>query len=218
MKPIFITGIGTDIGKTVASAVVTEALEADYWKPIQAGLAGVTDANQVKAWISNSRSQIHPETYLLNLPASPHIAARAEGIVIDQELILQNAKAICQSIGSRRLIIEGAGGLLVPLNEESLVVDLIQKLDASVILVSRKYLGSINHSLLTASYCKQRGIPVLGWIFNADDGAYQSDIVRWSGYPSLGTIPQLDPIDAPTIHGIAVTLAATLKSSLNHIA
>ena len=184
MQPIFITGIGTGVGKTIASAVVTEALQADYWKPVQAGFEEGTDALTIKNLLSNQTSVIYPESYKLQLPASPHIAAGEENIRIDLNHIVS-----CQpSSDTRHLIVEGAGGILVPLNENEFVIDLIEKLQARVILVSRNYLGSINHSLLTAAICKQRKLDVIGWLFNDQYLNYENEIVNWSGYTKIGSI------------------------------
>lgn len=185
MELIFITGIGTDIGKTIAASIVTEALGADYWKPIQAGLEDGTDTASISALVANPSIIIHPETYRLNTPASPHIAARIDGIYINPDTIVQQIP----DSQNKYLIIEGAGGLMVPLNEDEFVIDLIQKLKAKVILVSKNYLGSINHSLMTATICKQRNIPVIGWIFNQQYLNYEEEIVNWSGYPNLHSIP-----------------------------
>ncbi|HXL55099.1 MAG TPA: dethiobiotin synthase, partial [Chitinophagaceae bacterium] len=176
--PIFITGIGTGVGKTIVAAIITEALQANYWKPVQAGIEDGTDALQVKDLVTNTTSVIHPEVYNLSLAASPHIAARKDNVKIDLDVIVRNYEQLVT--GNRQsamdnqqlptancqLIIEGAGGILVPLNENEFVIDLIEKFHAKVILVSRNYLGSINHSLLTAAVCKQRKVNVTGWIFN----------------------------------------------------
>ena len=192
MASIFITGIGTGIGKTVVSAIITEALEADYWKPIQAGFEDGTDALQVGSLISNTKTIIHPEVYKLQMPASPHIAAREEGMVINLGNIVHHSSLITHHSS---LIIEGAGGILVPLNDNEFVIDLIEQLGAKVILVSRNYLGSINHSLLTAAICRQRNIDVVGWIFNDQYLDYEAEIVRWTGYPKIASIPFVDKID-----------------------
>ncbi|HEY6979020.1 MAG TPA: dethiobiotin synthase [Chitinophagaceae bacterium] len=200
-QPIFITGIGTDAGKTITAAIIVEALEADYWKPVQAGYENGTDALQVKNLITNTRSVIHPEAYKLSLAASPHIAARKDNVKIDLDLIVKKYEQLAtpaRHTGGRngkpetrnyKLIIEGAGGLLVPLNENEFVIDLIQKLSAKVILVSRNYLGSINHSLLTAAACKQKKLNVAGWIFNDQYMNYENEIVQWSGYKKIASIP-----------------------------
>ena len=196
---IFITGIGTGIGKTVVSAIVTEALEADYWKPIQAGFDHGTDALQVSSLITNTKTIIHPEVYKLHMPASPHIAARAEGERISIESIVNSKPSTANnfqlSTFNSRLVVEGAGGILVPLNDQEFVIDLIEQLGAKVILVSRNYLGSINHSLLTAAICKQRNIDVIGWIFNDQYLDYEEEIVRWTGYPKIASIPLAEKID-----------------------
>jgi dethiobiotin synthetase len=186
MNRIFVTGIGTGIGKTVISAMLTKALDADYWKPIQAGYEDGTDSEYVQKTLMGTTAKVHPEVYKLKKPASPHIAAREEGIHI-------SIPKICEQIPSinRNLIIEGAGGLLVPLNETAFVADLIKALDAKVILISRNYLGSINHSLLTARVCREMNIPVLGWIFNDQYLDYEEEIVRWSNFPRIASVPFL---------------------------
>jgi dethiobiotin synthetase len=181
MQPIFITGIGTGIGKTLVSAVVTEALGGHYWKPVQAGFDEGTDAGWVGERIGAKK--VFPELYRLRLPASPHIAARQEGIEISTDRIAAALPEV------RPLVVEGAGGLLVPLNDRQFVLDLIKRLDATVILVSRNYLGSINHSLLTAEVCRMHSLRVAGWIFNDQYLHYEQEIVQWSGIPHLGSIP-----------------------------
>lgn len=208
MRPIyFITGIGTGVGKTLAAAIVTEALQADYWKPVQAGFEEGTDRQWVQERISNKRSVLHPERYMLKLPASPHIAAREEGIQISIAAI---KAALPQS--DRPLVIEGAGGLLVPLNEQDFMADLARELGASLILVSRNYLGSINHSLLTAEVCRQQGLPVAGWIFNDHYGDYENEISAWSQLPILARIPFSTACDATFVQEQAGRWASSLRS------
>lgn len=209
-RPIFITGIGTEIGKTVVSAIVTEALEAHYWKPVQAGFETGTDAQRVQQLVTNSTTIIYPELYCLEMPASPHIAARAEQVTIDIDCIKEKAHQFLSESADRNLVIEGAGGLLVPLNEQQSIADLILSLNARVILVSRNYLGSINHSRLTAAYCKQVGIDVIGWIFNDQYLDYEDEIVTWSDLPSLGSIPYLSEINPTFIHQQAANIRSTL--------
>lgn len=181
---IFISGTGTGIGKTVVSAILAEAMKADYWKPVQAGYEAGTDSEWIKNVVTNTETVIHDETYKLKLAASPHIAAIKENNAIELQKITSELPSI-----ERMLIIEGAGGLMVPLNEEEFVADLITHLDLPVILVSRNQLGSINHSLLTAMACKLKGIRVIGWIFNDNYLDYENDIVRWTGIPKLANIP-----------------------------
>lgn len=211
MRPVFfITGIGTGVGKTLVSAILTEALDADYWKPIQAGFAEGTDALQVSQWLSNPDKKIQQEIYKLKLPASPHIAAREEGIVISLEQIKAAFDRLC--LESRRpLIIEGAGGLLVPLNESQTLLDLLKILDVPVIVVSRNYLGSINHSLLTANSLKQAGAKLAGWVFNDQFMHYETEISQWTEMPILGSIPFSDTPDKDFVRQQAGLIAPGLK-------
>lgn len=166
---LFITGIGTDVGKTIASAIVTEALEADYWKPIQAGDLDQSDTHKVKGYCSNKQTKFHPNAYALNTPASPHWAAAIDGIAID-------LNQISEPITTNHLVIEGAGGVLVPLNEKDCVMDLI-KSDYKVIVVSRHYLGSINHTLLTIETLKSRNLKVAGIIFSGNKNKATEEII-----------------------------------------
>jgi len=196
MQPFFVSGIGTGIGKTFISALLAEALRADYWKPVQAGYAEGTDKETVHSLISNRQTVIHPEVYRLKMPASPHIAAREENILIDPEQIGRQLQTMDPD---RPLIIEGAGGLLVPLNDSEMLIDLVKKLDAKLILVSRNYLGSINHSLMSAEICRYRQLPVAGWIFNDQFMDYEGEIVRWTGIPSLCSVPFLQSRTRETV-------------------
>jgi dethiobiotin synthetase len=215
MKPIFITGIGTGVGKTVVTAIITEALQADYWKPVQAGFDDGTDALTVKELISNTQTIIHPEVYKLQLPASPHIAAREENITIHLETIHHHySQLITHHSYNIPIVIEGAGGLLVPLNDNEFILDLIKKLDARVILVSRNYLGSINHSLLTAAVCKANNIDVIGWIFNDQYMHYEAEIEKWSGYQKIGAIPAATTINKAFVKEQAILIKDQLKRIL----
>jgi len=178
---LFITGIGTDVGKTIASAIVTQALEADYWKPIQAGDLENSDSHKIQRYISNGKTVVHENSYKLNTPASPHLAAELDGITI-------NLKQIIEPKTKNHLVIEGAGGALVPLNSTDCVIDLIQK-DYTVIVVSRHYLGSINHTLLTIEALKSRKIKVSGIIFSGDENkATEEIILKKSGVSFIGRI------------------------------
>ena len=172
---LFITGISTDVGKTIASSIIVEALEADYWKPIQAGDLDNSDSQKVKSFISNChpersrRTQIFENSYQLNTPASPHFAAQIDGIAID-------LKKIIEPITKNHLVIEGAGGLFVPLNESDCIIDLIQP-DYKVIIVSRHYLGSINHTLLTIEALKNRNLSIGGIIFSGNENKPTEEII-----------------------------------------
>jgi dethiobiotin synthetase len=206
MKPIFITGIGTDVGKTVVSAIVTEALDAVYWKPVQAGFDQGTDTEWVAGRLSHPR--VLSETYKLAFPASPHIAAQGEGITISLDRIAEAMPA------DRPLVVEGAGGLLVPLNEKEFVLDLVKRLDARVILVSRNYLGSINHSLLTAAVCRAHGLDVAGWIFNDQYLDYEREIAAWSALPIIASIPFSQDPDEAFVAAQAERIRARLEACL----
>jgi dethiobiotin synthetase len=178
---LFITGIGTDVGKTIASAIVTEALEADYWKPIQAGDLDNSDTHKVKRYVSNSKSTFFENSYALNTPASPHYAAAVDNISI-------NLKKIIEPVTQNHLVVEGAGGVFVPLNDQDCVIDLIQ-LDYKVIVVSRHYLGSINHTLLTIEALQNRNIKIAGIIFNGNENkATESIILSKTGINFIGRI------------------------------
>lgn len=178
---LFITGISTDVGKTIASAILTEALQADYWKPVQTGSSTDSDAQTIKRYISNDKTIIHENAYAFELPASPHAAAKAE----NQEINLQQIK---EPITHNHLIIEGAGGILVPLNNQDYVVDLIQS-DYQVVLVSKNYLGSINHTLLTVEVLKARKINIAGIIFNGETNLESERIIlQNTGLKCLGRI------------------------------
>lgn len=213
---IFVTGIGTDVGKTIASAILCEALEADYWKPVQAGFNNGTDAEFLKSLIVNKKTIVYPETYKLKLASSPHIAARKEEIKIELDKIIEDFHKIINNQSSNvnresSIIIEGAGGLMVPLNENEFIIDLIKKLNAKVILVSKNYLGSINHSLLTASVCKQNNLNVLGWIFNEHYMNYEEEIEEWSGYTKIATIPSGENINAAFVQQQALLIKHSLQ-------
>ena len=180
MKKYFITGISTEVGKTVASAIITEALEADYWKPVQAGELDNCDTKKVEKLVSNSKSKFHPNAYALKTPMSPHGAAEIEGIKID-------LKQIKTPKTKNHLVIEGAGGLLVPLNDNDTVFDFI-KPEYKVIVVSRHYLGSINHTLLTINLLKEKGFDV-SIIFSGNEHKSTEGIIKkMTQVPVIGRI------------------------------
>ncbi|QHS57354.1 dethiobiotin synthase [Mucilaginibacter sp. 14171R-50] len=192
-KPLFVTGIGTDIGKTLISAILVEKLKCDYWKPVQSGDLDNSDSMKVQRLISNNTSVFHTEAYRLTQPYSPHKSAALDGIEIDE-------KTITAPKTDNQLLIEGAGGLMVPLNDHFLIIDLIQQLQAEAILVSKNYLGSINHTLLSIEALKQRGIPVKGIIFNGEKNASTEDYISaYTQIKHLGRIPELSVVDKKTI-------------------
>ena len=196
----FVTAIDTDSGKTMVSAILCEALNADYWKPIQAGLP--RDSEAVKSLIDSSLA-IHPEAYLLKTPASPHASARLDGIEINiGDIKIPSTK--------KNLIIEGAGGCLVPLNDKEFVIDMVKPFNAEIILVADLYLGSINHTLLTIEALKHRALPVKGIIFNGHANAESERIIlHHSSLPCLLRIKKEPVVDKKIIR----TYASELKKN-----
>jgi dethiobiotin synthetase len=190
MSNYFVTAIGTDSGKTVVSAILCEALGARYWKPVQAGHP--RDTEIVASLVSNPFFKSFPETYLLNTPASPHAAAKIDGVTINLiDFVLPSKE---------QLVIEGAGGCMVPLNDEEFVIDLAAKIPCEIIVVSNLYLGSINHTLLTVSLLKNRKLPVKGIIFNgARNEESERIILHHSGWPCLLRIENEKAIDKAMI-------------------
>jgi dethiobiotin synthetase len=197
---IIVAGIGTEIGKTVASAVVVEALQADYWKPVQSGGLEDSDTDTVRRLITNPVTQFHPEAYRLTQPMSPHAAAELDGITIELDKI-----TLPQTTNS--LVVELAGGLMVPLNERDLMIDLVQQLNLPVVLVSRNYLGSINHTLLSVEACLNRGISLPGIIFNGPTvPATERFILNYTGLPCLGRIGQEESMTTAVVSRYAAGL------------
>lgn len=185
-QKIFISGIGTEVGKTIVSAVLTEALQADYWKPVQAGNMEFSDSQTVRNLISNKKSVIHPEKYAMYLAASPHLAAKEEGIKI------RVADFEIPETKNEVLLIEGAGGLMAPLNNKETMINLAKHLEAKVVLVGINYLGSINHTLLSAYALQKEGIDVLGIIFNGRKHDPSEKVIqKLTGLPVLGRVERL---------------------------
>jgi dethiobiotin synthetase len=181
-RRIFITGIGTGVGKTIVSAIVTEALQADYWKPIQTGSGDDRDSDTVRNLISNKKTIVHPEAFLLPKPASPFAAAEEEGIKIEMKNI-----AIPKT--DNILVIEGAGGLMVPINENELMIDMMELWEAEVILVSQNYLGSINHTMLSCMALADRKLKVLGIVYNGEDTLMaERSVLSFCDFPVIGRI------------------------------
>ena len=195
MRKIFVTGIGTGIGKTLVSAILTQALKADYWKPVQCGEIENTDSMKVRALLTNTGSFIHPESYRFKAFMSPHAAARMENIEIDMKNIhIPDTK-------NNNMVIEGAGGLMVPLNENHLVIDLINYLEAEAILVVQNYLGSINHTLLSAEALARRKIKTTGVIFNGEPvNSSEEIILKYTGLKCLGRISREPVLDKAVIN------------------
>lgn len=194
-KKYIVTGIGTEVGKTVVSAILSEALRARYWKPVQAGDLDFSDSMKVASWTKNV--EVLQERYRLTEPMSPHAASAIDGVTIDSMDF--------DVPTSDPLIIEGAGGLMVPLNDIGLTyIDLFQKWNIPVILVSRHYLGSINHTLMSYTLLKERGIPIKGIVFVGDEHpTTESIILKSTGLKMLVRIPMTDVVDAAFIQSQA---------------
>src|SRR5665647_1125702 len=183
MNGFFVTGIGTGIGKTVVSAVITEALNADYWKPIQCGNQDFTDSDFIKEFTIHHQT-IHAEEYSFPDPVSPHLASKLNNKLIDIQYIKPGRS-------NNVLIIEGAGGVMVPISDNLLIKDLIIKLQLPVIVVSMNYLGSINHTLLTIQSLQQQNIQLAGIIFNGEpDIESENYILNYTRIKLLGKIPK----------------------------
>ncbi len=208
MHTLFLTGIGTDVGKTIVSAIIVEALGADYWKPIQAGDLEKSDTIKIQKLISNSVTKFHEESYALQHAMSPHAAADLEGIKIDLNKI-QRPKT------KNNLIIEGSGGLKVPVNHQQTILDLIHPED-KVIVVSKHYLGSINHTLMTLEILRQNGIEPLGIIFNGNENKATQEIINeMSKVPVITRIKYYEIVTKSVILKEAEKMKEKLAQYLN---
>ncbi len=182
------TGTGTGVGKTVFAAALVAALEGDYWKPVQSGESGGTDTEVVRRLTRISGRRLHAEAYRLAMPASPHWAAEAEGIEID-------AAGLEPPVCVRPLVIEGAGGVLVPLTREVMFADVFARWGLPVILVAGTGLGTINHTLLSIEALAARGVPILGVAFVGEGNEASEEIIcERGGVRRLGRMPVLDPL------------------------
>ena len=192
-RAFVIVGADTNVGKTVFAAALADALGAHYWKPVQAGLTPETDSQTVARLGGLSPDRIVPEAWRLPTPASPHIAARAAGVKID-------VAALHPPRSVAHMIIETAGGVMVPLTEDFLTIDLLARWRLPAILVARTGLGTINHSLLTLEALRRRDIAVQGVAFVGDeDAAVQQSISTIGGVRQLGRLPRLDPLNRETL-------------------
>jgi len=202
-KPLFVTGIGTAVGKTIVSAVLCEQLQADYWKPVQAGDLDFTDTDQVRDLVSNSKSQFHPEAFQLQLPASPHQSARKEGLEIHPtDFVLPKT--------DNRLLIEGAGGIFVPLSLNFFMIDLIKQFDAEVVLVVKNYLGCINHTLLTIQAIIHHQLNFKHVVMNGDDFSADTLDAILQQIPEGTTfshLPSINPLTAKAIKAVPIQIS-----------
>ena len=194
----FVTAIGTDSGKTLVSAILCQALGADYWKPVQAGYP--RDLETVQKLVCNPNTRFHPEAFLLNTPASPHAAAKFDGVSIH----LHDFK--CPRTNNN-LVIEGAGGCLVPINASDFIIDLVPLFEAQVVLVSNLYLGSINHTLLTVELLRRRNLPIHGIIFNGMENQESEDIIlRHAKAPCMLRVNREEKITQEVVNAYAQKL------------
>jgi len=186
---LVVCGTDTDVGKTVVSALLVEGLGARYWKPVQSGLEGGSDSERVQRLLELPAERLLPEAYRLSAPVSPHWAAERDGVVIDPE-------RLALPEGEEPLVVECAGGLLVPLRRDWLQIDQILRWKLPVVLVARSGLGTLNHTLLSLEALRQRRIPVLGLVLN---GPLHPDnprtLTQLGGVPVLAELPPLEPLD-----------------------
>jgi dethiobiotin synthetase len=197
----FVSGIGTDVGKTVVSAILCQWLKSHYWKPVQSGDLHRTDSMKVKDLVTFPEFQTLKERYVFSHPLSPHVAAKLDGVSMQlSDFILPDS--------AHSTIIEGAGGLMVPLNTNGdLYIDLLKSLEIPVFLISRHYLGSINHTLLSVEALKNRQIPIAGLIFNGDElPETESIILQQTGLKKLFTVPHFENLSSTAISAFVKTL------------
>jgi dethiobiotin synthetase len=195
----FVTGTDTDVGKTIVSALLTIALDGTYWKPIQSGRdeRGQTDSDRLRSF----GCRVLPERYCLGQPLSPHLAARLDGVEIElADFELPRVE------GS--LIVEGAGGLLVPVNDRHLMIDLIGHLGLPVVLVARSGLGTINHTLLSIGALRRWGIPILGVVLNGPLNGENRRAIEFYGQVSV--IAEVEPIGDLSIEGLRLVAGAVV--------
>jgi dethiobiotin synthetase len=186
---LFITGTDTGIGKTVISAMIVKGLGASYWKPVQSGLEGVTDTDRVLEMTGLPKKHFYPETYRLGLPLSPHASAAREGIRIDL-----NAFQVPEDPDPGHLIIEGAGGVLVPLNERHFMLDLMIRLESPILLVASSSLGTINHTLLSLKQLRRSGLNVFGVVMNGPMNPGNREAIEY--YGNVTVLAEVEPLPA----------------------
>jgi dethiobiotin synthase len=196
VQGFFVTGTDTDVGKTVVAAWLVARLGASYWKPVQAGIDPETDSDTVRRLAGVGPDRILPEAYVLPDPLAPHEAARRAGLAIDMAKLVPPAS-------DRPLVVEGAGGLMVPLGEQSYVIDLARDLDLPLILVARSTLGTINHTLLSLEAIRRRGLPLAGVIINGPETPHnRAAIERYGRVQIIAEIPRLDPLTTASLLAI----------------
>jgi dethiobiotin synthase len=190
---LFVTGTDTNIGKTLLSALLVAALNRKYWKPIQTGSCEGTDRETVMKWAGIPSERAYPEAYVFDPPVSPHLAARERGVAIDLQQIHRPAS-------EEPIVIEGAGGVFVPINDQAFMLDLMRHLGAPVILATRTTLGTINHTLLSVFSIRQAKLTLRGVVMIGNENAEnRAAIERYGNVPVIGSIPRLETIDRRTL-------------------
>lgn len=210
-KPLFVTGIGTGVGKTIVSAVLTEQLKADYWKPVQAGDLNCSDRDTVSGLVSHQHAVFHPETYRFQLAASPHQAAQVENVKI-------KITDFTLPLTEKHLVIEGAGGLMVPLSDQFRMIELIQHFQAAAVLVIRNYLGCINHALLSMEALSSRNIPLQAVIINGEMD-YATENILQSYFPAdtvFAKVPEFITLNKQSIQRSPTLLTTKSIKLKNH--
>jgi len=201
---LFVTGIGTNVGKTIMSAVLTEALQADYWKPIQSGTIEGRDAETVKSLISNNVTVIHPEAYSLKEPLSPHFAAKLEGVEIELNQIHLPKT-------NNQLLIEGAGGLMVPINDQHYVIDIAKQFNCDIVLVASNYLGCINHALLSIDYILRHNLKLSMLILNGEfEPEVETVITNYAKISTIIKVPTLKSLSKAEVASVALIVREQL--------
>ena len=196
MRDLFVTGTDTGVGKTLLSALLVAALDLDYWKPIQTGAAEGTDRQTVLRCAGIAAERAYPEAYIFDPPLSPHLAAELKGVKIEIERIRRPTT-------SKRLVIEGAGGVLVPINSKLFMVDLARHLQTSVVVASRTALGTINHTLLTIAAVREAELEITGVVMIGKENKENHRAVeRYGHVPVVGWIPWLDRLDRETLRTV----------------
>jgi dethiobiotin synthetase len=190
---VFVTGTDTGVGKTVLSALLVASLNRRYWKPIQTGASEGTDRAVVMNWAGVGVGETHPESFLFDPPVSPHLAAEKQGKRIELQAIRRPADPA-------PIVIEGAGGVLVPINEEALMMDLIRRLDAPVVIAARTTLGTINHTLLSVAAIRQAQLKLIGVVMIGNENLdNRKAIERYGAVPVVGTVPWLESINRSSL-------------------
>jgi dethiobiotin synthetase len=190
---LFITGTDTGVGKTLLSALLVAALNRYYWKPIQTGVSEGSDRETVMRWAGIDADHTMPETYMFDPPVSPHLAAQRDGTIIELRRILRPASAY-------PLIIEGAGGIMVPINDDDFMVDVMRRLAAPVVIAARTALGTINHTLLSIAAIRAADLELRGVVMSGKESQdNRRAIERYGNVPVIGVIPWLETIDRATL-------------------